>query len=245
MLVVPHGAVLSTMVPMMSSMSAGQPAEFMGRALLRTTRLATALLALIAVPLMLGMPVLLRLWVGGSYAQHTLLFAEMLVAAQLVRLTMMPYALIGFSAGEQRRMLASPTIEGIVNIVCSVALARMMGAAGVAAGTAVGAIVGVILHFCVSMPRTHSMVLARRDLFWQGIARPIGWVLPPAAICALLLPLCSAIAAKLLLLFATVALLCWVLWRWHLEPAERTAMRSLGAHLLPAASAQSRLESEL
>jgi O-antigen/teichoic acid export membrane protein len=233
MLVVPHGAVLSTIVPMMSNMSAGQPTELMGRALLRTTRLATALLAVIAAPLMLGMPVLLRLWVGETYAQRTLLFAELLVAAQLVRLTMMPYALIGFSAGEQRRMLVSPTVEGVVNIVCSVALVRAMGAAGVAVGTLIGAIVGVILHFCVSMPRTRSVILARSILLWQGIARPIGWALPPAVVCALLLPLCNNIAARLLLLSATFAALCWVLWRWHLDSIERAAVRTIVVHLLP------------
>ena len=234
MLVVPHGAVLSTMVPMLSSMSAVQEPESMGRALLRATRLATALLVLVATPLMAGLPVLLRLWVGADYARHILPLGELLIGAQFVRLTMMPYSLTGFSAGEQSRMLVSPAVESMVNLGCSLVLVRSMGAAGVAVGTLIGAVVGVVLHFAVSMAKTRSIAIGKWTLLRQGILQPIGWALAPTVSLALILPLVHVDAMKLALLAGTVVALAAVFWRWHLNADDRMAFESLRDYVLSA-----------
>lgn len=233
LLTVPHGAVLSTLVPMMSSMSAGENASRMGQVLLRTTRLATTLLMVGAVPLMLGMPVLLRLWVGNDYAGHTLVFAEILMAASLVRMTLAPYAVVGFSAGEQSRMLVSPTIEALVNLLCSLLLVRKIGADGVAIGTLIGAFVGVALHFSVSMPRTRSMTFSRKTLLWQGIVRPIGWALAPAIVLAICMHFFTALIAQILLLSTSVVALAAIFWFSHFEADERLLIRGAVARLLP------------
>jgi O-antigen/teichoic acid export membrane protein len=232
MLVVPQGAVLTTIVPMMSAMTMGEQAERMGRVLLRTTRLATALLITVAVPLMLGMPALLQLWVGADYARHTLFFGELLVGAQAVRLCLTPYALIGFSAGEQRHMLASPIVEGIVNLAASLVLVRIMGAAGVAVGTLLGAVVGIGLHFFVSMNRTPSMAFRRRDLFNQGILRPIAWAVAPAGVAGCCMLAVSSVPGELLLAAMTFFTLCALLWKVHLAPEERAAVRELAGRVL-------------
>jgi O-antigen/teichoic acid export membrane protein len=234
LLAVPQSAILTTLVPMMSSMSAGEPAQRMGQVLLRTARLANALLMVAAVPLMLGMPVLLRLWVGADYSRHTLAFAEILMGAQLVRMTLLPYSLIAFSAGEQRQMLASPTIEAVVNLAVSLILVRRLGAAGVAMGTLIGAFVGIALHFLVSMPRTRSMVCSRRQLLWQGIVRPAGLAALPAAALAAALHWIADPPVQLLLLSASVPALAAVFWYGHLEKGERAVIHGAGARLLPA-----------
>ena len=231
MLLVPHGSILSTLVPMMSSMSAGEPAERIGRVVVRTTRLATTILALAAVPLMAGLPLLLRLWVGANYARHALTYAELLVGAQVIRLTLMPYALIGFSAGEQSRMLISPLAEGVVNLACSVILARTMGATGVAVGTLAGAIVGVALHFWRSMPRTRSLAFSRTELFWEGMVRPLGMSAIAFALLTLALTSITITAAKVTLLCAAVAALGVVLWKWQLRPEDRAIIQKLGERL--------------
>lgn len=233
MLVVPFSAILSTMVPMMSAMTAGATADRMGQVLLRTTRLAIALLALAAVPLMAGMPVLLRLWVGGDYARHALLLGELLMAAQLVRLTLMPYTLIGFSAGEQHRMLASPVGEGLVNLASSLVLVRVLGAAGVAVGTLIGACVGIALHFLVSMRRTRSMSFRRRNLIRRGILPPLAWALPPTLLLVLILPRFLSTPGKLLVLGAGVIILGLLFWNGHLTSEERMALRGLPAGFFP------------
>jgi O-antigen/teichoic acid export membrane protein len=229
-----HGPVLSTLVPMMSTLSAGEDAQRMGRVLVRTSRLATALLLLTAVPILLGMPVLLHLWVGPDYARHALVFAEILMGAQLVRLTLLPYAVIGFSAGEQSRMLVSPGVEAIVNVALSLVLVHFIGAVGVAVGTLVGAFVGVALHFLVSMPRTRSMAFNRTQLLWQGILRPVGWAAGPAALLALGLHWLTDPAIQLALLAACVATLAAVFWYGHLDASERNVVHGAGAHLLAA-----------
>lgn len=234
MLVVPQGAILSTIVPMMSAMTMGESALRTGRVLIQTTRLANALLITIAVPLMLGMAPLLRLWVGPDYARHTLLYGELLVAAQLIRLSLMPYTLIGFSAGEQKHMLASPVFEGLLNLAASLVLVRLIGAAGVALGTLIGAILGFTLHFLVSMRRTPSMAFRRRDLLWQGMLRPTLWALVPAAVAAAALLFAPSAPVRLLLVALTLVILCALLWKAHLAPEERTAVRRLGSHVLSA-----------
>jgi O-antigen/teichoic acid export membrane protein len=234
LLAVPQTAILTTLVPMMSSMSAGEPAPRMGNVLLRTARLANALLMLGAVPLMLGMPVLLRLWVGEDYSRHTLAFAETLMGAQLVRMTLLPYSLIGFSAGEQGKMLASPLIESVVNLILSLILVRGMGAEGVAIGTLIGAFAGIALHFAVSMRRTRSMEFSRRKLFWQAIVQPVVWAMAPALVLQVCLMRIAAPGAQIMLLCAVTAGLGAIYWRRHLDAGERAVMLEAGARLLPA-----------
>jgi O-antigen/teichoic acid export membrane protein len=232
LLAVPQTAVLTTLVPMMSSMSAGEPAHRMGQVLLRITRLANALLMLGAVPLMLGMPVLLRLWVGDDYSRHTLAFAETLMGAQLVRMTLLPYSLIGFSAGEQNKMLASPLIESVINLVLSLILIRAMGAEGVAIGTLIGAFAGIALHFTVSMRRTRSMEFSRKRLLWQGIVQPALWAIAPALVLGVCLSRFTEPGAQIMLLFAATAGLAVAYWRYHLDAGERAVMLKAAARMV-------------
>jgi O-antigen/teichoic acid export membrane protein len=234
LLAVPQTAILTTLVPTMSSMSAGEPAHRMGQVLLRTARLANALLMLGAVPLMLGMPVLLRLWVGEDYSRHTLAYAETLMGAQLVRMTLLPYSLIGFSAGEQNKMLASPLIESVVNLILSLILVRGMGAEGVAIGTLIGAFAGIALHFTVSMRRTRSMEFSRKRLLWRGIVRPVVWAMSPALVLQVCLMRIADPAAQILLLCAATAALAAIYWRWQLDAGERAVMLRAGARMVPA-----------
>ena len=234
MLLVPFGAVLSTLVPLLSGMSMDGDAERMGRVLVRTTRLSTAMLALLAVPLMVGMPVLLSLWIGADYARHTLLFAELLLGAQLVRLTLSPYAMMAFSAGEQRRILLSPAVESLVNLGCSLLLVRRIGAAGVAAGTLIGAVLGVALHFWNSMANTRNSIrFSRWELLREGVLKPAAWIAVPALLLAVALSEAAGLLSGLCVLAAGTLVLATVLWKGTLKSEDRSAFRALGARLLP------------
>jgi O-antigen/teichoic acid export membrane protein len=233
MLTVPYGAVLSTLVPIISSRSAAESPESMGRVTLRTTRLSTGLLLWISIPLMIGMPLFLRLWVGRDYAVHTLLLGEILVAAQLVRLTLMPYSVVGFSAGEQSKMLVSPGIEALVNVAFSLLLVRHIGAAGVAIGTLIGAFVGVGLHFWNSMAYTRSMSFKKTHLLFHGILWPFALTLPAAAIGAILFSFAASTGIRLLILFAATGALAIVFWKAVLQPEDRILFRLALGHMLP------------
>lgn len=236
MAVVPYGAVLSTLVPMISSKTAAESPQRMGEILLRTTRLSTALLAWFTLPLMIGMPVLLRLWVGADYAAHTLVIGELLAAALLVRFTVHPYGLIGFTAGEQNRMLVSPAVESAVNLLLSLLLVRHLGAVGVAIGTLIGAFVGVALHFWNSMPRTRSMEFSRSKLLVNGILIPIGWALLVALPGAWILHNMTAIYGELLLLAAFAIALAIVFWKMVLHSEDRRLIHQAAGHFIPAFS---------
>ena len=174
MFTVPYMAILGAFIPVTAGLAATKSSGQLGDVLIQMTRYSTLLLCLGALPLMLGMKLFLTIWLGQGYAEHMLLFASTLIAAQFIRLTMFPYVIVGFGAGQQSRMLVSPLVEGIVNLVCSLIGVRYLGAFGVALGTLIGAIVGVSLHFFNSIPKTDFIFVSRQELFWKGMVSPTG-----------------------------------------------------------------------
>lgn len=224
MLIVPHGAVVSTLIPVASGMSAGQTPERLGQVVMRTTRYASAILCLLTLPLLFAMLPFLRLWVGSEYAVHALPFAVILVIAQFIRLTVMPYAVVGFGAGEQQKMLISPLGEGIVNLGCSVLGALWFGALGVASGTLIGACFGVLLHFVNSMPRTSSMIFSRRQLVGTAILKPIACCLPSLLLMPLLMQWIHATTTEFALILAGEVLAAITLWKTNFDDNERIEM---------------------
>jgi O-antigen/teichoic acid export membrane protein len=233
MLAVPYSAVLSTLIPLLSSRTASESPETMGRMLIRTMRIANALLLWIAVPLMIGMPLFLRLWVGKDYAAHALILGEILVAAVLVRISVLPYGMTGFSAGEQGKMLVSPGVEAIVNVALSIILVRHIGAVGVAIGTLVGSFVGIALHFWNSMAYTKSMSFRKTELLFRGMLAPLAWVLPVAIISATLFSLAASTGLKILVLAGCTAALPLIFWKVILGAEDRSLIRLASGHLFP------------
>jgi O-antigen/teichoic acid export membrane protein len=195
--------------------------------LVTATRLSTALLCVLGIPLLfLGFP-LLRIWVGAHYASHALIYLEALVAANIVRQLAYPYALMVVGLGQQRFATVSPVVEAIINLVSSILLARRYGAIGVAAGTLIGAFAGVIAHVLISMPRTQvAVAVARLRLIREGVARPLLSFLPLLACLPFwrrqsMLPL--PIPALVLWAIATASILWWL----GLAPNDRRQMTRL------------------
>jgi O-antigen/teichoic acid export membrane protein len=224
---VPHGAIVSTLMPVAAGMSSGETPERIGRILYKTTRFATAILCLTTLPLLLAMPLFLRIWVGQDYADHTQKIAEILVVAQFIRLTMLPYVMIGYAAGQLQRMLAAPLSEAIVNLLCSLIAVRIIGAPGVAIGTLIGAVVSVTLHFLVSLPRTDCVVLSRKQLAWNGILKPLAFALPAVLIAGSLIRRISHPAPQLLLAAAAELVLLLLFWNFSFDAGERQQIKGL------------------
>jgi O-antigen/teichoic acid export membrane protein len=224
---VPQGAIVSTLMPVAAGMSAGETPERLGQVLLKTTRFATAILCLTTLPLLLVMPLFLRIWVGQDYAYHSLKIAEILVIAQFVRLTMLPYATIGYAAGQLQRMLPAAISEAIVNLLFSLILVRFIGATGVAIGTVIGAVVSVTLHFLISLPRTDSLVVSRQQLVWKGILRPVALALPLLLAGKLLIGNLGHPIPQLLLC-ASAELILWSLyWNSMFDGSDRQQIKAL------------------
>jgi O-antigen/teichoic acid export membrane protein len=225
-LAVPHLAIVSSLLPVAAEISAKEDPDRLGQVLLKMTRVGTSVLCLITLPLFLLMPLFLKVWVGTDYATHAMFLGEILIVAQFIRLTMFPYALIGFVAGQQQRMLISPLAEGITNLVCSIGLAQIMGARGVAIGTLIGAVVGVWLHFTVSMRKTDCVRISRSRFLAQGILKPMTFTLP-FLLCAMLNPWLHSSWLSVMVAAAAEVAVCLLFWRLVFDEGERNDVRRL------------------
>ena len=168
-----QGAVMRALVPTASILHSREDAGAIQRLLQQTTRYGTLLLLWTGVPLIvLGQPIL-RIWLGAQFATRTFPLLVVLVVANIVRLTCLPYATVVLGVNQQNRIAYVGLAEGIINVVVSVVLGREIGAAGVALGTLVGAAASVVLHFWYSMPRTKTVVGKRTVLALDGLLVPL------------------------------------------------------------------------
>jgi O-antigen/teichoic acid export membrane protein len=196
------GAVLGPLLPATSALSTERSSQQMGDILLRTTRYSTILLLLSGLPALVGGYWMLRLWVGTTYAINSVGFLRILLLANIVRNLCAPYATMVVATARQRVATAAAIVEGLVNLVASIWLARHHGAIGVAMGTLLGSIAGMLMHFGVSMHYTRNLAVSRLDLFIKGLLRPAAMAIPSA----LLIPYWWLKGAPALNLQA------WLLW---------------------------------
>jgi O-antigen/teichoic acid export membrane protein len=111
---------------------------------------------------------LLSFWVGPQYIDDVYLLLTVLLLANGVRNVMAPYSVMLISVGAQRKAIVPALVEGLVNLVASVLLARSMGALGVAYGTLIGAGAGVLASTLLVVNKT-PMIIASRAAFVQKI----------------------------------------------------------------------------
>jgi O-antigen/teichoic acid export membrane protein len=196
----------------------------MGDMLSRVTRYSSILLVGSGLPLLVAGYWVLRLWVGQSYALHTLPYLRILVLANILRNTCMPYASMLVATDSQRVAIAGATAEALVNVTSSVYLAHRIGAIGVAYGTLIGSFVSVGMHFALSMHYTYSkFAISRVRLFVIGIARPALIALPSLAIIRRWwLPSAPFFGPATWVIWALSSLL--LMWYIGLNHAERTSL---------------------
>ena len=159
-------------------MNARRDAQKLGTLLTLSTRYGMLILLAMGLPLITVGGSILRLWVGKDYALHSLLIMQVLVVANVVRLSALPYATLLLGTNQQRKVILSPLAEGITNLVASVLGAYLLGAVGVAIGTLIGSFVGVGLHLVHNMPRTTAIAVDRSGLVKQGLCVPCSAPLP-------------------------------------------------------------------
>ena len=186
MLLIPQGSIVNTVMPSAAGLSASRDAAMVGRALNKFIRYASASMCVIAVGLALGAPLLLNLWIGTALAGKVLPLALTLLLAQFVMLTAHPYKVFAMGAGQQAQAVPAQLIEGVVNVICSFALARYWGALGVAVGTLLGSCAGLIAHFTVTMPHIRQIELSRRSYARISLLDPMLACLPAMALLVIL-----------------------------------------------------------
>jgi O-antigen/teichoic acid export membrane protein len=226
------GAALAPLLPTASALSVHRTPIQMGGVLSRVTRYSSVLLVGSALPLLVAGYWILRLWVGQSYAVHTLPYLRILVLANIIRSSCMPYASMLVATNSQRVAMAGAIAEAIVNVTTSVYLARHIGAIGVAYGTLIGSFVSVGMHFGFNMHYTYSKFeISRTRLFLNGIARPALITVPSALLVHLWWSATTpAFSPSTWAIWALSTLL--LMWYVGLQKGERTALvGTIGARL--------------
>jgi O-antigen/teichoic acid export membrane protein len=215
-----QNAVFSAMIPAAAVLEARSDTSELGRILLSTTRYGMFLLLASGVPLLVATKPILSVWVGRDYAQHASLILKVLVAANIIRLSAVPYAMLLIGTGQQRLVTVSPLIEGFSNLAVSLIAGALIGAVGVAVGTFVGAIIGILCNFVYNFPRSTRIAASRALYFRDGYLRPFVCVSPALLIWPLhslsFTWLESTVAACVLMLIAT--------WAIGLSADERTTI---------------------
>jgi O-antigen/teichoic acid export membrane protein len=221
-----QNAVFNALIPATAVLHArGDPAE-LGRIMIVATRYGAFLLLLTGLPIIILARNVLTLWVGSAYAAHGVRLLQVLVAANIIRLSATPYVVTLIGAGQQKLLVVTPILEGFSNLLVSVAAGYFLGAMGVALGTLLGSFIGVGGNFFYNMRRTTSLKFRISDYLRDGLLRPSVCAIP---VVALVLILHGFPHTSLLLLWisATLALLTTVacLWHWGLSDREREKLR--------------------
>ncbi len=220
-----QNAVFSVMIPRAAILGARGDSNSLGRLLLKSSRYGMLLLLLTGLPLIIFGRQILTIWVGQVFAGETLLILQVLIVANIVRLSSLPYSLLLIGTGQQKLVTVSPIIEGISNLAVSITCGYIFGAVGVAFGTLVGAIFGVLANVIYNIPRTTAIQIARKQYLSEGLLRPL---LSLAPIWAVLLPI--ALISKIsniVLLEITLPLLVVtsaMLWQYGLIGNERASI---------------------
>jgi O-antigen/teichoic acid export membrane protein len=221
-----YNAILSPLVPAAAVLHARSDERGLGKMVVTTTRYGMFLLLLTGLPVVFGAVPLLTLWVGPEYARHARLLVQTLVIANIVRLSATSYVVAMIGSGEQRRVILTPLLEGVTNLILSVVGGYLWGAFGVALGTLVGAFVGIIGNLVYNMPRTIAINFDIREYIVDSLLRPLLCVVPVlTAICLWRLILSAPIAIHIGLLLSAAALTLWMFWTIGLMPAERLSLK--------------------
>jgi O-antigen/teichoic acid export membrane protein len=217
-----QNAIFAAVLPASAVLNARGDSQRLGTWLVSSTRYGMLLLLAMAMPLILAGRFVLNMWVGRSYALHTTLIMQVLVVANVVRLSFLPYATLLLGIGEQRKVVMSPIAEGVTNLVASVVGAWLFGAIGVAVGTLIGSFVSVTIHFVHNMPRTTGIDIDRYLLLREGLLRPLVCAVPFT-----LLLVSQGLShgmesqVRMLLLGLAIVSTCYLLWNFGLIRADR------------------------
>jgi len=217
-----QNAIFTTLMPVAAVLDAKDSTSELGSMLVSATRYGMFLLLASGVPLLIASEPILTAWVGSAYAIHAALILRILVVANIIRLSSVPYAMLLVGTGEQRLVIVSPLIEGFSNLFVSVIAGYFWGAIGVAIGTVVGAAIAILCNFVYNMPRSRRIAASRMDYLKEGYIRPLICLSPFLIIyllCQRFAVLGTVIELRCMLL-ATV-LTVGVIWKLGLSPLER------------------------
>jgi O-antigen/teichoic acid export membrane protein len=217
-----YNAIVSPMTPAAAVLHARGDARQLGQMVMVATRYGMLILLVTGLPLIAGAHFILRVWVGRDYSAHAASIAQILIAANIIRMCITPYVVAMIGSGEQRLVILTPILEGIVNLGCSLLAGYFLGALGVAIGTFTGAIVGLLGMLLYNMRRTTAIQLTVSEYVQNSLLRPCICVVPVLAVMVFL-----SIGIELhpliqhLLQASATCVSLFLLWTIGLMPHER------------------------
>lgn len=221
-------ALFTVLIPAAAILEARGNTKELGNLLVTTTRYSMFLLLLTGLPLIVFAKNILSLWVGPTYSAQAAILLQILVIANIIRLSALPYAMLLIGTGQQRLVIISPLIEGFSNLFSSIIAAYFLGAKGVAIGTVIGSSVGVALNLFYNMPRTKNISANRLTYLKNGILYPIICTGPVIGVSILLLTnIQMSLSLLILLTCSAVLTTVFFIWHWSLEQTERIMVISL------------------
>lgn len=115
----------------------------------------------------------LGFWIPSEYINDVYKILLILLAANLIRNFLGPYAILLVATGLQKYVLSPGMFEGVANLIASLIFVQRYGAMGVAFGTLVGSVVGVGAHFLNSFVKTRELVPSTTSFFLEGLLLPL------------------------------------------------------------------------
>lgn len=213
-------SIFAVLIPAVAQrIGQADPSFQLGKLLLRTTRYGCILMGVAGFPLLIWAKSILTLLAGRELAEVGAPILQVLILGNMLRLSAVPFVNLAIAAGEQRRMLLTPLIEGLVNLLVSIWLCQHIGALGVAVGTLVGAFFGVGGNLVVNMSKASSLHINLGAYLGQGLVRPYLCFVP--AMIALLFES----HFSLLLQVAALVSSCLLVAVFGLTPDERHLLR--------------------
>jgi O-antigen/teichoic acid export membrane protein len=172
-------AFCGPLIPGISALSTSNNSRELGNKFIRSSRIASVLtLGTMIPPLVFG-HFAYDLWLGHNFALNGTPILRILLLSYAIRHLGLPYSTTVLGLGRQWSITWSPVIEGIVNLTCSILLARAYGAIGVAYGTLIGAVVGIGVHFTLGMSRTADVLaIDRLEFVRRSLLRPSLLLIP-------------------------------------------------------------------
>jgi O-antigen/teichoic acid export membrane protein len=222
-----HSSLVSVLLPAAAVMDARGDRKGLGKLLISSTRYGLLILLFTSIPLIVASRWLLTVWVGPEYAAHTTLLLQVLVIANVIRLSGAPYAVIVAATGQQRLIITSPIIEGVANLFLSILITSIIGAVGAAIGTVLAGLIGVAFHIFYNLPRTKNIRVNQRSFISYGLIQPIICALPGIILCILTMSSEKLnVLGQPIMVAITIGASLFLLWKLGLETSERQKIKS-------------------
>ena len=226
-----QNAVFAAMISPAASLHARGETEALGRTMVSATRYGTFLLLLTGVPLVCLARPTLSWWVGPTYAASGTVLLQVLVVANMLRLTATPYMVVLIATGQQKLVTISPIFESLANLAASILGGMTYGALGVAFGTLIGSIVGIAGNFFYNMQRTTSIEFSIFNYVMDGLLRPLACSIPLIVFVSLSHLHVYSLVARAMGACVSLFITAYVVWAYGLLESERARIRVSGGAL--------------